>query len=154
MDPKVTALVYVAAFAPDAGQSVNDLTKNVPQPPGSATIRPDPAGFLSITPDGVAKNFAQDLPAADAQVMAATQGWISGKSFDEKVAHAAWKTKPSWYVVAENDRMIQPDLERAMAKKINAKVTSLPASHVAMQSRPNDVATVILNATAAPAASR
>ena len=152
MDPRVVALVYVAAFAPDAGQSTNDLGKGLPQPPGSATIRPDPGGFLTLTPDGVAKNFAQDLPATDAQVLAATQGWIAGKSFDEKVTHAAWKTKPSWYIVAENDRMIQPDLERAMAKKINAKVTTLPTSHVPMQSRPNDVATVILNATAAPAA--
>src|SRR2546428_11162448 len=75
--------------------------------------------------------------------MAVTQGPIFGKAFDEKVTNAAWKTKPSWYIVAEKDRMIQPDVERAMAKKINAKVTSLPTSHVPMLSRPKDVAAVI-----------
>ncbi len=151
-DEKVAALVYVAAFAPDVGQTTNDLGKNAPPPPGSTTQRPDSSGFVYLTPEGVAKNFAQDLPASESKVMAVTQGPIAGKSFDEKVAHAAWKTKPSWFVVAENDRMIQPDLERAMAKKINAKVTSLPTSHVPMLSRPNEVAAVILAAASAPAA--
>ena len=78
--------------------------------------------------------------------MAATQGPIFAKAFDEKVTNAAWKSKPSWYIVAEKDRMILPDLERAMAKKINAKTTALPTSHVAMQSRPKEVAAVILAA--------
>ena len=146
---KVAALVYVAAFAPDEGQSSNDLGKDGPPPPGSANIRPDSAGFLSLTPEGVARDFAQDLPAAQAAVMAVTQGPIAGKTFDERVTNAAWKTKPSWFIVAEKDRMIQPDLERAMAKKINARTTALPTSHVPMLSRPNDVATVILAAAAA-----
>lgn len=146
---KVAALVYVAAFAPEAGQSSNDLGKDLPPPPGGANIRPDSAGFLYLTPEGVAKDFAQDLPAAQTTVMAVTQGPIAGKAFDEKVTNAAWKSKPSWFIVAANDRMIQPDLERAMAKKINAKTTSLPTSHVPMQSRPNDVATVILAAAEA-----
>ncbi len=145
-DPKVAALVYVAAFAPDEGQATADLGKDLPPPPGSAEIHPDAAGFLYLTPEGVAKDFAQDLPAAQTKVMAVTQGPIAGKTFEEKVSTAAWKTKPSWYVVAEKDRMIQPDLERAMAKKIKAKTTTLPASHVAMLSRPNDVAAVILKA--------
>jgi pimeloyl-ACP methyl ester carboxylesterase len=148
-DPKVAALVYVAAFAPDEGQSSADLGKNLPPPPGSANIHPDAAGDLYLTPEGVAKDFAQDLPAAQTKVMAATQGPIAGKAFEEKVSAAAWKTKPSWYVVAEKDRMIQPDLERAMAKKIKATTTALPTSHVAMLSRPKDVAAVILKATAA-----
>jgi pimeloyl-ACP methyl ester carboxylesterase len=147
--PKVAALVYVAAFAPDVGESTSDLGKGGPPPPGSANIRPDSAGFLSLTPEGVARDFAQDLPAAQAAVMAVTQGPISGKTFDEKVANAAWKSKPSWFIVAEKDRMIQPGLERAMAKKINARTTSLPTSHVPMLSRPNDVATVILAAAEA-----
>jgi len=146
---KVAALVYVAAFAPDEGQSSNDLGKDGPPPPGSANIRPDSAGFLSLTPEGVARDFAQDLPAAQAAVMAVTQGPIAGKTFDERVTNAAWKTKPSWFIVAEKDRMIQPDLERAMAKKINARTTALPTSHVPMLSRPSDVATVILAAAAA-----
>jgi pimeloyl-ACP methyl ester carboxylesterase len=146
---KVAALVYVAAFAPDAGQSSNDLGKDGPPPPGSANIRPDSAGFLYLTPVGVAKDFAQDLPARQTAVMAVTQGPIFGKAFDEKVSNAAWKSKPSWFIAATNDRMIQPDLERAMAKKINAKTTALPTSHVPMLSRPNDVAKVILAAAAA-----
>jgi len=146
-DDKVAALVYVAAFAPDAGETSGDLGKNFPPPPGSATIYADNAGFLYLSPEGVANNFAQDLPPAQTRVLAATQGPIFGKSFGEAVKNAAWKTKPSWYIVAEKDRMIQPDLERAMAKKINAKVTSLPTSHVPMLSRPKDVTAVILAAT-------
>ena len=146
---KVAALVYVAAFAPDAGQSSNDLGKDAPPPPGLANIRPDSAGFLTLTPESVARDFAQDLPAAQTAVMAVTQGPIFARNFDEKVSGAAWKSKPSWFIVAEKDRMIQPDLEREMAKKINAKTTLLPTSHVPMLSRPNDVAAVILAAAAA-----
>jgi len=78
--------------------------------------------------------------------MAATQGPIFAKAFGEKVTNAAWKNRPSWFIVAEKDRMIQPALERAMAKKINASTTVLPTSHVPMQSRPKDVAAVILAA--------
>jgi len=146
---KVAALVYVAAYAPGEGQSSSDLGKDGPTPPWLANIRPDGAGFLVLTPEVVAQDFAQDLPAAQTAVMAVTQGPILGKTFGEKVTTAAWKTKPSWYIVAEDDRMIPPDLERAMAKKINAKTTALPTSHVPMLSRPTDVATVILAATEA-----
>jgi len=145
-DAKVAALVFVAAFAPDEGQASADLGKDLPPPPGSTSIHPDAAGYLYLTPEGVAKDFAQDLPAAQTKVMAATQGPILGKAFEEKVSTAAWKTKPSWYIVAEKDRMIQPDLERAMAKKMKANTTTLPTSHVAMLSRPKEVAAAILRA--------
>ncbi len=74
----------------------------------------------------MAKDFAPDLPAAQTRVMAATQGQIAAKTFEENVSTAAWKTKPSWYIVAANDRMIQPDLERAMAKKIKATTDHAP----------------------------
>jgi pimeloyl-ACP methyl ester carboxylesterase len=148
-DDKVAALVYVAAFAPDAGQSSNDLGKDGPPPPFLAHVHADGAGFLALTPEGVARDFAQDLPAAQTAVMAVTQGPIFGKAFDERVTNVAWKTRPSWFIVADKDRMIQPDLERAMAKKINAKTTTLPTSHVPMLSRPDDVATVILAAAGA-----
>src|SRR5262249_3380182 len=104
--------------------------------------------FLYLTPEGVANDFAQDLPAARTKVMAVTQGPVFAKSFDETVTNAAWKSKPSWYIVAEKDRMIQPELERAMAKKMNAKTTALSTSHVAMLARPDDVAAVILAAAA------
>src|SRR2546427_12552487 len=105
-----------------------------------------PICFLYLTPEGVARDFAPDLPAAQTNVMAATQGPIFGKAFDEKVTNAAWKIKPSWFIVAEKDRMIQPELQRAMAKKIGASMTALPTSHVAMLSRPKEVAAVILAA--------
>jgi len=145
-DDKIAALVFVAAFAPDVGESTADLGKDGPPPPGATSIPPDPAGYLYLTPEGVAKDFAQDLPAMQTRVMAVTQGPIFGKAFDEKVTKAAWQNKPSWFIVAEKDRMIQPALERAMAKKINASTTTLPTSHVPMQSRPKDVAAVILAA--------
>jgi pimeloyl-ACP methyl ester carboxylesterase len=143
-DDKVAAL---AAFAPDVGESTADLGKDGPPPPGATSIRPDPAGYLYLTPEGVAKDFAQDLPATQTRVMAVTQGPIFGKAFDEKVTKAAWQNKPSWFIVAEKDRMIQPALERTRSKKNNASTTTLPTSHVPMHSRPKDVAAVILAAT-------
>jgi pimeloyl-ACP methyl ester carboxylesterase len=148
-DPKVAALVYVAAFAPDVGESAGDLGKGLAPPPGAATFRPDSSGFLYLTAEGVAKNFAPDLPASESKVMAVTQGPIAAKCFDDKVTQAPWKTKPSWYIVSLKDRMIQPELEQAMAKKINAKTTELQSSHVSMLSHPKEVATVILSAAAA-----
>ncbi|MGO0790397.1 alpha/beta hydrolase [Herbaspirillum seropedicae] len=146
---KVASLVYVAAFAPDAGQATGDLGKDLPAPPGIAKLSVDKAGFASLPPAALAADFAQDVSAKQAAVMAATQGPIAMKAFGDKVETAAWKTRPSWYIVSTKDRMIQPALERAFAKQINAKTTELPASHVPQQSRPADVAKVILEAVAA-----
>lgn len=143
---KVAALVYVAAFAPDKGQATGEVGKDYPTPPGITKLQADADGYLSLPPDALAQDFAQDVPAKQAAVMAATQGPIQGKAFGDKTTVAAWQSKPSWYIVSEKDRMINPDLERAMAKKIGAKVTSLPTSHVPQQSRPEDVAKVILDA--------
>ncbi|WP_296945400.1 alpha/beta hydrolase [uncultured Massilia sp.] len=148
-DDKVASLVYVAAFAPDAGQATGELGKDLPVPPGIAKLSVDKAGFASLPPAALRQDFAQDVPAAQAAVMAATQGPIAMKAFGDKTTAAAWKTRPSWYIVSKNDRMIQPDLERAFAKKIGAKTTELAASHVPQQSRPADVAKVILEAVAA-----
>jgi len=145
-DDKVSALVYVAAFALDAGQSTAEAGKDYPTPPGITKLVADSKGYLSLPPEALAENFAQDVPAAQAAVMAATQGPIQAKAFEDKTTGAAWKTRPSWYIVASEDRMISPDLERAMAKKIGAKVSTLPTSHVPQQSRPEDVAAVIIAA--------
>ena len=145
-DAKVSSLVCVAALAPDAGQAGGELGKAYPSAPGFAHITADKAGYLKMTPEGIAKHFAQDLPAKATAVMAATQGPINSKAFEEKVTTAAWKTKPSWYVVSSNDHMIQPDQQVAMAKTIGAKVTTLRASHVPQQSQPAKVAAVILDA--------
>lgn len=145
-DKKVRGLVYVAAFAPDAGQASKDLGKDYPAPSGVSEIAPDNNGYLYMTPKGMATGFAQDLPAEQVAVMAATQGPIRASAFDDKTTAAAWKNKPSWFVVAREDRMIQPDLQRAFAKKIGAQVTEVDASHVPQQSRPADVAKVIIQA--------
>jgi pimeloyl-ACP methyl ester carboxylesterase len=145
-EPKVVGLVYVAAFAPDAGQALGDLGKEFPPAPGGAEVRPDSAGFLKITTKGVVESFAQDLPMQERRVLAATQGPTNAAAFGGKVANAAWKAKPTWYVVASNDRMIQPDLERQFAKAMNAKTIELPSSHVPMLSRPADVAKLIVEA--------
>lgn len=145
---KVAALVYVAAFAPDAGQSSGELGAGYPAAPGMAHLSADKAGFLTLTPQGLAQHFAQDLPAATTAVMAATQGPIHAAAFEQKVGTPAWKGRPSWYVVSKADHMIQPALQQAMAQKIGAQVTSLDASHVPQQSKPADVAAVILKAVA------
>lgn len=145
-NPKVAGLVYVAALAPDAGQAAGELGKNYPPAPGVAHFVGDSAGFLSLTPEGMAKHFAQDLPASATSVMTATQGPIQAKAFEQKVSVAAWKTRPSWFIVADQDHMIQPSLQYDLAKRMNAKVTSLPTSHVPQQSQPAKVAAVILDA--------
>lgn len=144
--PKVANLVYVSAFAPDSGQSVDDLTRDQPLPPGSASISADSQGWLSLSPQGVAQDFAQDVPEAQARVMAATQGPIKASAFGEAVSTAAWKAKPAWFIVSEEDRMILPELQHMMARQIGADITLLPTSHVPQQSRPADVASVILEA--------
>lgn len=146
--PKVASLVYVAAFAPDAGQSVATLTEGTPKAPGSDSIGADSHGWLSLSAAGLARDFAQDVPAAQARVMAATQGPIKASAFGEAVSTAAWKTRPSWFVVSNHDRMILPALQRQMAQRIGAKVTELQASHVPQQSQPEAVARVILDAVA------
>ncbi|TBN36149.1 alpha/beta fold hydrolase [Pseudomonas sp. BGI-2] len=143
---KVAALVYVAAFAPDVGQTTAEVGKDYPPSPGMREFVVDKAGYLSLSQQGMEQDFAPDVPAAQGRVMAATQGAINSKAFDERISVAAWKQKPSWYIVSERDRMIAPDLQRALARKINATTTALPTSHVPHQSRPADVARVITEA--------
>lgn len=146
VDPKVVGLVYVAAFAPDIGEAVGDLGKDFPPPPGGAELRPDAEGYLTMTTKGVMENFAPDLPIAERKIIDATQGATNSAVFGAKVSNAAWKIKPSWYVVAANDRMINPDFERKTAKAINAKVITVPSSHVPMLSHPAEVAKLIIEA--------
>jgi len=144
--PKVVGLVYVAAFAPDVGEAVGELGKEFPPAPGGAELRPDAGGFLTMTTKGVLENFAPDLPMAERKLLAATQGPTNGAAFGAKLTNAAWKTKSTWYVVAANDRMIPPDLERKFARTMKAKTIELATSHVAMLSRPAEVAKLIVEA--------
>lgn len=145
-DEKVRSLVYVAAFAPNAGQSSGELYAGYRTAPGSSQIAADKNGFLYLTPQGMAADFAQDLPAAQTAVMSATQGPIRAAAFDERTSVAAWKQKPSWYLVASDDRMIVPEMQRDFARKIGAQTTEVAANHVPQQSRPADVAKVIIQA--------
>ena len=145
-EPKVKALVYVAAFAPSVGQSLIDTVKAYPAPPGQAAITPDASGFVKLPVEAVAKYFAPDLPAAQANLIAVSQGALFGKAIEEKVTKAAWDGKPSWFVVAAKDQMFAPAAQRDAAKKIKATVKELPTSHVAMLAKPKDVADVIIAA--------
>jgi pimeloyl-ACP methyl ester carboxylesterase len=143
---RVKSLVYVAAFAPSEGQSVTDLSKDYPTPEGFKYVVADKEGFLTLTPEGIANHFAQDFPAAHTNLMAVTQGPVNGANFEAKTTTAAWKTRPSWYVMTQHDHMIQPAQQEAMAKAIGATVISLPTSHVPQQSRPKEVADAIIAA--------
>jgi pimeloyl-ACP methyl ester carboxylesterase len=147
-DPKVAGLVYVAAFAPDAGETVGDLGKPYPPPPALAAPIVDQQGFLSLSTDAIVKHFARDLPEAEARVVAAVQGPISASAFGAKVAGVAWKAKRSWYIVAKRDEAIAPDEERFFAKRMKATTTELNTSHVPMLSQPRAVAAVIMDAAA------
>ena len=143
---RVKSLVYVAAFAPAEGQSVTDMSKGYPTPEGFKYIVADKEGFLTLTSEGIAKHFAQDVPAAETNLMAVTQGPVNGAAFDAKTTVAAWKTRPSWFIVSKQDHMIQPAQEEAMAQAIGATVVSLPTSHVPQVSRPKEVADAIIAA--------
>jgi len=139
----VKSLVYVAAFAPEAGEVVTAPAANFPPPELNSVLKPDEAGFVYIDRARFHDAFARDLPEADTRIMAATQKPINGKSFGETVPAAAWKTIPSWYIVSTEDRAINPDLERYYAKRIGATTTEIKASHVPFLSHPKEVARVI-----------
>lgn len=147
--PRVKSMVYVASFAPSEGQSINDLTKDYPRASGLDHVITDKEGFVTLSPEGIARHFAQDLPEAETRLMAVTQGPIRGANFEEKVTVAAWKTRPSWFIVSERDLMIPPALQRANAERISARVVSLSADHVPMLSKPSEVAATIIAAAEA-----
>jgi pimeloyl-ACP methyl ester carboxylesterase len=128
-----------------------DTTKGFPAMPWGPELVPQPDGFVKLSAKGMNEDFCQDLSAEERLIMVATQPYTSGSLFEAKVTAAAWRGRPSWYVVASDDRMISPDQERSMAKQIGAATTVLPSSHVAMQSHPREVAEVIAQAAAGAA---
>jgi pimeloyl-ACP methyl ester carboxylesterase len=138
--------VYVAAFAPDKGESAGSLGKPYGATPGVTELRPLGDGFLILTPKGVIEDFAPDLPIAERDLLLATQTPTQGAALGTEISTAAWRTKPSWFVVASNDRMIAPEQERVTAKRMNATTLTLPTSHVAMLSRPQEVSDFIIQA--------
>ena len=144
-DAKVAGLVYVSAVAPDKGESAFALITSVPTPIGSE-LRPDKTGFLKLTPKGIAEDFAQDLSPTEIAILTATQVPTSVTAMKGEITIPAWKSKPSWYIIAANDRAISPDLEAAQAKKIGATTTTISSSHVIMLAQPSKVADVIFEA--------
>ena len=144
-DPKVVGLVYISAIAPDDGQSAADALKGYPATPGMAEQKADASGYLTLTRKGVDEDFVPDLPPAERALVHATQGDWNSTFGGEKVTTAAWKTRPSWFVIGD-DRMVSPAYQRDVAKRMNATVTTLTSGHVPMLSKPSAVATVIRDA--------
>ena len=146
----VKALVYLAAFAPEAGEPVGAFGEKYPVDLNSA-LKPDSAGFLYVDRARFRELFCADVPATEARVAAATQKPIHNSAFGASVPQAAWKNIPSWYLVSQDDRAINPELERFYAKRMNAKTSEVKASHVAFISHPDVVVRLIEQAAASAA---
>jgi pimeloyl-ACP methyl ester carboxylesterase len=150
--PHVKALVYVAAFAPEVDEVLAAPGQKFAPPALSSALVPDAAGFLYVDRAKGHDVFAKDVPAADARVIAATQKPVAGSVFTASVPGGAWKTIPSWYIVASEDQAINPELERFYAKRMGATTTEIKSSHVPFLSHPKEVAKVIEAAATAPTA--
>ena len=144
--PSVAALVYIAACAPDLDESTTDVERDGPSPPLISKFEVDAGGFLYLPLAVVLEFLAHDLPAAEARVLAAAQPPIRVSALLDRVTDAAWRTKPSWYTVTDEDRIVSPALQREIATRIGARVLSLRAGHVPFLSKPKKTAEVILAA--------
>jgi len=145
VDPKVSALVYVAARAPDAGEDYTALAKTFPTPPASAGIVFD-GDEGRLTEAAFLRDFAGDLPQARARVLYAVQQPFHRALLAGRTTHAAWRSKPSFYAVSTEDRTIDPDLERFMARRMGAHTIEIKASHLSLISHPQEVTDLILTA--------
>ncbi|MBZ7924986.1 alpha/beta hydrolase [Ensifer adhaerens] len=149
-DKNVAGLVYVAAFQPEKGESLVSLAQSKPDPnmkPGFVKATSD--GYFYLDPNAFSEAFAADLPQEDSSFIARSQVFASKASFTTKAGEPAWKTKPSWSVIATKDRSINPELERDMAKRAGSTVSELDASHAVYVSKAAEVADVILTAAEA-----
>jgi len=144
--PSVVTLVYIAGCAPDIGEATIDVEKSGPAPPVISRFEVDAGGFLYLPLTVVREFLAHDLPEAEARVLAAAQPPIRASALLDRVTRAAWRTKPSWYAVTDEDRMFSPALQREIATRIGARVLSLRAGHVPFLSKPKETAEVILAA--------
>jgi pimeloyl-ACP methyl ester carboxylesterase len=143
-DAKVSGLVYISAAAPDSGESFNDWWASSPPAPGAPEIVPyGPGGYVALTLAGVRDHFVQDLAYDEIVLVHATQGPFNQGANNEKITTAAWRSKPTWFVVGRNDHMLVFDLERATAEKLGAKTLVLSTSHFPMLSQPYAVADFI-----------
>ena len=144
-NPNVTGLVYIAAFAPDEGQSLSSFVDPATFPKDLFLV--DSGGFIYLNPEIFRENFAQDVDPAEADLMAIVQKPFNQSIFGEKSDPPAWKQLPTWYQISDADRMIPPDVQRMFAERMNATTLSLNTSHASYVSHPNEIAELILNAT-------
>jgi pimeloyl-ACP methyl ester carboxylesterase len=140
-EPRVRGLVYIAAFQPETGETLGGLLKQMP--PAANSSVPAGEGYVIVDPKAFHADFAADLPAKEANFMAISQVPIRVTGFGTPITNAAWHNKPSWYAVATEDRMINPDLERFMAKRAGSTTIEVKGSHAIFMSQPKIVATLI-----------
>jgi len=146
-NPKVAALVYVAAFAPDKGESTNDVQIN--HAPHISRMEVDAGGFAFLPPEVFIEYFAQDLPAIETRVLAAAQVPVRTGVFNEKITAPAWRRKPVWYLLADQDRMITPPLQREFVARTRAKMLAIGAGHLPFFSKPIETTAIIVAAAEA-----
>lgn len=141
--PNVVGLVYIAAFAPDAGESPGGITAKNP-PLGAANLAPDSDGYLWVKQDKFHESFCQDLTPEEGLIMGVTQKAPLASTFGNEITRPAWKTKSSWYQISSDDRMIHPDNQKWMAERLGAKkIITLKASHASLASQPVEVSALI-----------
>ena len=149
--PNVKALVFIAAFAPDAGESPGGITQQH-LPVAAPNLAPDSDGYLWLKPDKFHESFCQDLPEEEGFVMGVTQKAPLASTFGDNITDPAWRHKPSWYQISSQDRMIAPENQKAMSGRLNArKVITLDAGHASLASHPVEVAALIDEAAKATA---
>jgi pimeloyl-ACP methyl ester carboxylesterase len=144
-DPKVTALVYIAARAPDAGEDLVALSGKFPTTPARAGVQ-EHDGFTLLSEDAFLKYFANGVPRKKAEVLFAVQGATAAALFGDRTTAVAWHDKPTFYAVSKRDQTIAPDLERFLAKRMNATTIEIDAGHLSLVSHPKEVADLILTA--------
>jgi pimeloyl-ACP methyl ester carboxylesterase len=144
--PNVVGLVYVAAFGLDEGESIGALLTQGPPSPALAHLDVDQQGFAWLAEDDFVNHFAADVDPIKAKVMYAVQQPLAGSALGEVMGVPAWKSLPSWYLVADGDQAIPPDAERQFAKRMGATTVEVPTNHVAMVSHPDDVVKLVKDA--------
>jgi len=147
--PNVVGLVYIAAFGLDEGESIGGLAQGGPPTPALAHLDIDKQGFAWLPEDDFVRHFAADVDPVKARVMYAVQQPLAASTFQDVMGVPAWKSHPSWFLVAENDQAIPPEAERQFAKRMGATTVEVPAGHVAMVSHPDDVSQLIKTAAEA-----
>jgi len=142
-DPKIAALVYVTAYAPEVGQSANDASSPFGWTEGQKQIRVDGEKFATVTAEGMLQYIAEGLPMKERELFLAVQGQSYGPMFDEKLTVAAWKTKPTWAAISTKDQMLPPAMEESAAKRMGAITTILSTCHMSILEEPEKVTAVI-----------